>query len=545
MTKRLAKYEQLSPEQVNSRQLILIISLIGFIATTILTIVSILEKNALEIIINSGTAILLLISLIMAWSGSIGFGRAALPLSALISITYLAAVGNGIHDPGMLAFAIVIAIATLLLGRRGIIIYGALSIIAILAIIYVGSTGLVQHPQTGIPDIIAVMMAIIVSTIILYLNARQLEKSINDLRKNEQAQKEANQELIETRNSLENQTNELVIANEQSKHRYERLRLVAEVAKSSASIQELERLLTAITTLISQRFGIYHTGIFLLNNNHEYAILRAANSEGGQKMLEQKHRLRVGAQGIVGSVTATGDPRIALDVGLDAVYFNNPYLPDTHSEIALPLKITGEIIGALDLQSVEPNAFSQEDVEVLSILADQLATAIQNARSFEAARYAVQEAERASQQLTGQAWKQFFEKQQIQGYHFDGIETKSISKIPTKPTDSALQISVQLRGQEIGKLELNTLEPDRNWNTEEIEVVKATAERAALALESARLLEDAQQRASRERIIGDISTSISTFSDMEGILRTAVQQLGRRMGGAEVVLELGSDLEKD
>jgi GAF domain-containing protein len=340
---------------------------------------------------------------------------------------------------------------------------------------------------------------------------------------------------------LENQTNELVIANEQSNHRYERLRLVAEVAKSSASIQELERLLTAITTLISQRFGIYHTGIFLLDNNHEYAILRSANSEGGQKMLEQKHRLRVGAQGIVGSVTATGDPRIALDVGLDAVYFNNPYLPDTHSEIALPLKITGEIIGALDLQSVEPNAFSQEDVEVLSILADQLATAIQNARSFEAARYAVQEAERASQQLTGQAWKQFFERQQAQGYHFDGIDTKSISEGPTKQTETALQIPVQLRGQEIGKLELNTLEPDRNWNTEEIEVVRAAAERAALALESARLLEEAQRRAAKEQTIATGTARVSAALDVESILQATAKELESALDSSEVVIQLVSE----
>ena len=541
MTKRLAGYEQLSPEQVNSRQLILVISLIGFVATTILTIVSILEKNTIEIIINSTTAMLLLISLILAWFGSIGFGRAALPLSALISITYLAAVGNGIHDPGMLAFAIVIAIATLLLGRRGIIIYGALSTLAILAIVYFGSIGILQHPHSEIPDIVGVMMAMVVSTIILYLNARQLEKSISDLRKNEQAQIKANQELLETRNSLENQTNELVIANDQSKHRYERLRLVAEVAKSSASIQELESLLTAMTTLISDRFGIYHTGIFLLDSNREYAILRATNSEGGQKMLEQKHRLRVGAQGIVGSVTATGNPRIALDVGMDAVYFNNPYLPDTHSEIALPLKITDETIGALDLQSVEPNAFSQEDIEVLSILADQLAIAIQNARSFEAARNAIQEADSAYQQLTGQAWKQFFERQQTQGYHFDGIDTKSISEVPTKQTETALQIPVQLRGQEIGKLELNTLEPDRNWNTEEIEVVRAAAERAALALESARLLEEAQRRAAKEQTIATGTARVSAALDVESILQATAKELESALDSSEVVIQLVSE----
>jgi GAF domain-containing protein len=213
--------------------------------------------------------------------------------------------------------------------------------------------------------------------------------------------------------------------------------------------------------------------------------------------------------------------------------------------MALPLRFLGKTIGALDLQSVESNAFTQADIEVLTILADQVAIAIQNARSLESARRAAQDLEFAYQQITGQAWGQFAKEQQLQGYYFDGVETKSITDTPSENTGESLQIPVLLRGQEIGKLKLSSQGAGRTWGQDEIAIAQVAAERAALALENARLLEDAQRRATRERIIGDISASINTFTDMDGILRTAVQQLGRRMGGAEVVLELGVEAKSE
>ena len=108
----------------------------------------------------------------------------------------------------------------------------------------------------------------------------------------------------------------------------------------------------------------------------EYAILQAANSVGGQRMLERQHKLKVGQVGIVGYVTGQGKPRIALDVGADAVYFDNPDLPDTRSEMAVPLTIGEKVIGALDVQSEKQSAFNDEDIAVLTTMADQVAIAI-------------------------------------------------------------------------------------------------------------------------------------------------------------------------
>lgn len=160
--------------------------------------------------------------------------------------------------------------------------------------------------------------------------------------------------------------------------RTRQIRTAAEVARDAAAVRDIDRLLSETVHLISERFGFYHAGIFLIDDTGEWAVLRAASSEGGQRMLQRGHRLAVGKMGIVGYVTGTGKPRIALDVGADAVHFANPDLPETRSEMALPLRIGGRVIGALDVQSQEANAFDESDVVVLQTMADQLAVAIEN-----------------------------------------------------------------------------------------------------------------------------------------------------------------------
>jgi len=144
----------------------------------------------------------------------------------------------------------------------------------------------------------------------------------------------------------------------------------AQVAREAAAIRDVGQLLDATSRLISDRFGFYHAGIFLLDEVREYAVLRAASSIGGRRMLARRHKLKVGEVGIVGHAAGRGEPRIALDVGEDAVFFDNPDLPRTRSEMALPLKVRGQVIGVLDVQSTEEAAFSEDDVAILQTMAD-------------------------------------------------------------------------------------------------------------------------------------------------------------------------------
>ena len=127
-----------------------------------------------------------------------------------------------------------------------------------------------------------------------------------------------------------------MITNRRNERRARQFEAIAQVARVIATIQDLDTLLPRVTQVISQQFGFYHVGIFMWDENHEFAVLVAANSEGGQHMLKRGHKLGIGQTGIVGFVAATGTSRIALDVGADAVFFDNPDLPLTRSELALP-----------------------------------------------------------------------------------------------------------------------------------------------------------------------------------------------------------------
>ena len=316
-------------------------------------------------------------------------------------------------------------------------------------------------------------------------------------------------------------------------------------------------LLSQITTIINQEFGFYHVGIFLLDTAEEYAVLSAANSEGGKRMLERGHRLKVGETGLVGFVTGTGKPRVALDAGADAVFFNNPDLPQTRSEIALPLHVGDQIIGALDVQSTEPNAFQQEDINILSTLADQVSIAIQNAKQFDATRKALNESEILSRQFIQAGWQQFTKSRNLLGIRHTGARAALLhrrngrekpeelfdgSSAPWNPRGATLSLPIKLRGEVIGSVDVRT--PDsRPWDEDELEIVTAIIERAALAMENARLLAESQKRAAKERIIGEISSKISMQSEINELLKTAAQELGRNLPGAEIAIQFNKDSE--
>ena len=353
----------------------------------------------------------------------------------------------------------------------------------------------------------------------------------------------AEKELKEVQTTLEQRveqrTRELTTANQNAEKRTYQMRAIAEIARAVITVRELDELLRQLTVLVSDRLGFYHVGIFLLDDEKDFALLQAANSEGGVKMLARGHRLQVGQQGIVGHVTSKGVARIALDVGEEAVFFNNPDLPETHSEVALPLKFGQEAIGALDIQSTETNAFSQEDVELFTILADQVSVAIQNARSLEQAQRALREAEIASSQLTGRAWKGYSETIRSRGYRYDGIKPEPLKRDSGSANGTdAFTVPVQLRGQVIGRLKLKATDSSHKWTEDELAIIESTAERLALAMDGARLLDEAQKRAARETFLSELAAKLGASFQMDSILRDTVEELGQTLKGSTVSFQL-------
>jgi GAF domain-containing protein/HAMP domain-containing protein len=340
-------------------------------------------------------------------------------------------------------------------------------------------------------------------------------------------------------------TRELEVATQQVEHRAEQFEAIAQVSRVISSIQDQSELLPRITRMISQHFGFYHVGIFLLDENNQFAVLRAANSEGGRRMLARRHRLEVGHTGIVGYVTATGNPRIALDTGADAVFFNNPDLPETRSEMALPLTISGKVVGALDVQSTKQNAFTQADVNILSALADQVSTAIQNARLYEESHEALAQAEMAYRQLTGEAWANIRRFTPVVGYRFDGSKPEPLTQHTrgqqTESQKDAFSVPLQLRGESIGRLRIKPASAGYQWTENEIAIIRATAERVALAAENARLVAESQKSAAKEQVIGEISSKIGASINLDNILQTTLREMGRILPGAEISIQVERD----
>jgi GAF domain-containing protein/HAMP domain-containing protein len=358
---------------------------------------------------------------------------------------------------------------------------------------------------------------------------------------------------------VEERTTELLSANERNERRAKQFESIAKVARTISSTRDLDALLTHITTVISREFGFYHVGIFLLDAAKEYAVLSAANSQGGQVMLARGHRLKVGETGIVGYVTETGKPRVAIDTEVDTAFFNNPDLPNTRSEIALPLHFGEEVIGALDVQSLEPDVFSQEDINILSTLADQVSIAIQNAQQFEQTQNALEEAESLAKQFVQAGWQQFTKSKRLTGVHHTGarstllygkngtdtqVTTWETAQARTRSRGAFLSLPIKLRGEVIGSVDIHS--PDnRPWDQDELDIVTAIIERAAIAMDNARLLEESQRLASKEAKIGEVTAKIGASINMRNVLQTAVEELGRALPGSEVVIQFPTDQNKN
>jgi len=529
-----------------------------FIVVTLL-IIRIVEGRDINLVeVNLALTLIVMAIALMLFLSRQGYIKTAGLLfvtTVWMGLSYLTWIADGIRDVAFFGYTIPILMAGLLLGWQGAISFTILSIFSGWALAYAETYQLffptLDEPLNFARDMTGILALV---GVIIYLTITNLQNALNKSRSAARELSLSNQELNELRVDLEKRVEERT---SELKKRATQLEAVSSVARTIASVQEIDTLLPAITRLVSQQFGFYHVGIFLLDQQRRNAVLSAANSQGGIRMLGRQHSLPLDSHSIVGYSASRGEPRIALDVGTDSVYFNNPDLPDTRSEMAIPLRLAGEVIGALDVQSTETNAFSQEDINVLSTLADQIAIAIENARLFGEARKALGESQAMFEKYTQQEWSNFARQVKPNGFVFDGKQVLPLDNNPRRePIKAVIQtgslslekasatiaIPIKLRGQTVGVLDVRSKKGQRHWKPDEIAMLEAAAERAALALENARLVESAQRRAARERAIGDISTRIGAVGNLESILQTAVEELGRKIGGAtEVTLEIGSD----
>ena len=516
------------------------------------------SRNIPAFFVLSINLILEIISLYYALRGKVGMAKLIVPLALIMAIAIIAVNTNGLRDISIVGLPLVLVIAALLLGKRAMWVVAPIAVITALVIAVLDLTSSRAITKVGIDDAIIIIVLLVGCSAIIQALINRLTETINKLQKNEKIQLEENRELNELRQSLEERVNqrtaELDTANQFNLRRARQFEAISQVVKAISSIQDLDTLMPRITQVISEQFNTYHTGIFLLDKEREFAVLRASNSMGGQKMLERGHKLQVGQTGIVGFVTATGRARIALDVGTDAAYFDNPDLPDTRSEIALPLRYSGQVIGALDVQSLDANAFGQDDIEALTTLADQVAVTINNTLILEEARKSLNESQSAFGNFTRDSWKIMQPKslglgfqlkesvitpldQPLTGKHIQEAVASGATVISDKDNGgSNLTIPIRLRGKTIGIINLRTAQ--QKLTSDDADIAESVTERLSLAIETALLIQTTQHRADVERITSDISSRINSSTRFETILQTAAQELSRALGGSDVLVQI-------
>ena len=474
---------------------------------------------------------------------------------AFISL-YLGAASS--FDSAITSIAhIALIIASILLSLRGFSLLVLISTIATFSARSYSQTPI--STEEGFFRVAGVFMSIGVILIGANIFRARVERDrLNEVQ-------EINSELEDIKEKLEQRvgerTTELAAANEQTSRRAAQLQTITELSETIAQVQDLSEIFPTVTILISERFGFYHVGVFLIDQDHTYALLQAANSEGGKRMLARRHRLRLGT-GVVGFAAQSGQPRIALDVGKDAVFFDNPDLPNTRSEVALPLKTRGQTIGILDVQSTEAGAFSIEDLQVLTALANQVSIALENARLLTETRTALAQVQEVYNEFSKTEWSRTISNIQQPGFRYrtgriemlegalqspeviSAIQNGEIIAEHPNGFDekrSSVAVPVKLRGEVIGVLHVEANDPSREWQKEEVGLIAAVAERAAVAMENARLFQDARRRAAKEQTISEATSRIGSALNIENILHATAEELERVLSGSEIIIQFESD----
>jgi GAF domain-containing protein/HAMP domain-containing protein len=317
------------------------------------------------------------------------------------------------------------------------------------------------------------------------------------------------------------------------------LRASADIARAATTILEPNALLSHIVDLISQRFGFYHAGIFLLGDTRTEAVLQAASSPAGKRMLARNHKLRLG-QGIVGHAIQEGEARVSQIVGEDAAYYKNPDLPATRAELALPLRARGQIIGALDVQSEFENAFTAEKIAILQTLADQVALALENANLYQETQQRLEEIRNLYSDYSRKAWDEIkrnrggvtYRYTPETGVQFDPnqpeLSPAGSSSLPTE--GGILTVPIKVREQVVGIMKVRKPAGNNEWTPENLGLLDSIIEQLGVALDSARLFSETQQQARRERLVGEINARIRQTLDVETVVRTATNEIYQALG---------------
>jgi GAF domain-containing protein len=539
----------------------LIVILWALIAVLIVRIATIMVENPSGAVsvagINGAAIVLTLVMIYLTRAGHVRLIAVASVSTLWVIVSVTNFLFGGVRGVGYSSnYLILILAAGLLLSGRASLLFATASAVAGAVLYYLESNARVS-PDLSTLGIGAMFSSVTPRFFIMALFAYLFHRSFTGALAQARHTK---QELSKDKQALQNA--QAVLENRVAEHTAN-LEAAAFVAREAAAIHDLEQLLRATAQLIAERLDLYYAGIFLIDEASQYAVLRAASQGGGQRMLEQHHRMPIG-RGIVGSAAARGEHLIALDVDVDTEFVPNPNLPETRSEMALPLKVRERVIGVLDVQSIQPEAFSEENLSVLQMLADQVALALDNAQLLQQVRASLEAERRVSGALGADAWAEIARTRPELSQRYDPLgilpehkqwraEMKqALNKGETiigqsekgeAQTTPRTTLSIPLKPRadvSIGVLDAHAPE-GMTWTRDEIAALETLAEQLAVALDSARLYEDSRRRAIYQQMTREIADSIRSATSVEQAVQRAVQEMGRVLKASEMVARIGTE----
>jgi GAF domain-containing protein/HAMP domain-containing protein len=328
------------------------------------------------------------------------------------------------------------------------------------------------------------------------------------------------------------------------------LQTISEMAQSAATQPDLDALTERSVQLILNRFNFYYVAIYLLDDERNYCILKAATGSAGGYQMQRGVKLHVGEVNVISNVVGSGDPRIINDTALDFVFRKDPLLPETQAEAVIPLRTNQVVIGVLDVQSSTPNVFGEDEVIILQILADQLTIAIQNALLAKNLKKSMDEANSLYQRYTQTIWSREAMGKRISGYEYNLLDVMPVDrKLPEEvlvrlqsgkatpvsaseiqdsslqPNQKVLLVPLMMYNQMVGVIGLEKASPDLDWTDDEITVVEAVTSQVALSLDNARLLEESQIRSGQLRLLQEITAVAASHTNLLELLDNVSQKL--------------------
>jgi signal transduction histidine kinase len=400
--------------------------------------------------------------------------------AALVVIFFVAGFGLALSNPGRESFdlftmlPIALILGSLLVPLWGL---GLLSVINFLAVM------LFPYLAPAYPFSQAVVDAGIYLTLgILLTIAVAYRNSVERMRVAEVTT--VNRELQAIQTSLEQRVEE----------RTHDLELASEVGRIiTEKVANLNELLTSAAELIRARFNLYYTQVYLTDNTGKTLLLRAGTGQVGQELLRRRHQLPVSLASLNGRAALERKPVIVADTAINPAFLPNPLLPNTRSEMTIPLVAGSQVIGVLDMQSETPGALNESNLPAFEALAGQLSVAIQNAGLFAQNQEARQQIESTVRRSTQAGWQGFLngiDRSERIGYLFDQKDTIAVNELPGTNSRSCLNVPITITGAKVGVLQ--TAEEDRTWTAQDIEIIQATAARLGQQIESLRLLAQAE-----------------------------------------------------